>query len=751
MESENETELTAAAARPSEHKNRANSDNEDTPSTSRLLVAPDPQYGPPEQIGDDYLNFDLIFRHVERQAAIVKEALQDKWILQPSVSELTKAYEQNLFSPRVPPKVSAKGTCEPNPRVNFYPAFVVPEVLATYHVFFQNQRVPASCRANRTKADELLLLLEGACLPGIPTVTSVPKISTALGEAEVPASSALQKEDNEDSALVELEGDNPRLAIAKRVVAITHAAYPALGLPPKVMNTVLENLIQKIKQCKEPLNDEDDDTVLSVSDEEIGKWNNTEDREEIGRKRQAVLSTVFVTLQLTCMQAFFTDEAVLKKIEESLHYMFKHGYIKQACLTSGVDLTQLVTYMGILHENRLGHSTLHNTLKGEARRDYIRDCVYLFLVLTWQTAMGVWQQCLEPSNLQELSKILQNVKPKLYSADSEQTVAENLKAIVFPSKLLSTLQNGLPDIMNQSIVQNFRSFVLERSGLLPALANLFPSDFVPLNYEESPPTLWAHVYLFRLANYVMFHSDLAYDVTGPGLLQCYCRCNLCSPHRCLATNTNLLAETHLIDCFELQGPPGSSQTPLKLTPSLWTNAFLRKFVSEDYHPYEIQFYENQSGGRHSKLTACVITDPQIVSQLQSIKKAREEFMLKKGHGVYLDPQTGEELNGREPTTAANEVQRQGRAAILTAEEGAQDAEISSCQPPRNGDGGQSSTAASAEAVEDAAAVLRRHTTPGTPGGVSGGNILHGVHRGRRRRRAARGGRPCEGAASPEKA
>ncbi len=220
----------------------------------------------PEQEAEserDYLHLsggeDALIKHLARQAIIVKDALLDRTEVPLSVEELSRAYELNLFSPRVPPKRQPNGTCEPNPRLNFYPVFAVPEALATYHIFFKNQRIPVSCRANRTRADALFDLGPGARIPDIASLEEVPKIFEGLGSDETRAANALQGEGGEHehhSALVELEGDNARLAVLKRTIELTHFAYPALNLPPKVMSTVMDQVLIKraspTRRCKTP-------------------------------------------------------------------------------------------------------------------------------------------------------------------------------------------------------------------------------------------------------------------------------------------------------------------------------------------------------------------------------------------------------------------------------------------------------------------------------------------------------------------
>ena len=580
---------------------------------------------------------------------------------------------------------------------------MVPEALATYHLFFVNSLIPMSCRANRPDADRLWRLKYGSRLPFTTTLEEVPRIFTGLGDAVRPLEVKSLGAEGEESAdvldrkgaLVELEGDNARLAVLKRSYTVTHAAYPAVNMPPKVIETVTETLLVRkardVNQRKrtpegelEPI-DEGQEGQQVVSDEELERWmfgrtkascaEQAQRRTvemEAARKRMA--AAIMVTAQIECLKKFFFRRDVIKRLGESIHYLFKHGYVRQACCVCGVDLTNLVTYMGLMHENRVGQSVLHNSLEGEARRDYVRDTIYLLVIYTWQTAMGIWQQCLEDSNLKELTKILENKRRELWLSFDELQLAQELAHIVFPERLVDTLAQGLPDLMHQSLLHNFRSFILERSGLLPAMCCALPSDFVPTRFREAPPALWPHVFLLNYANYLMYHNDVAEDVSGEGpLLAHHCRCNLCSPHRSLALNPALLSETQCIGSFELQGPPQEDGTPgksLKLTPSAWTNAYLRKFEDADYQHDRIQYFEETRPPckPRAELTACVITSPAIVAQLNAISEARRQFLLKKGKGVYLDPQTGEELTlpGTDPVPGSGAAsKRRTFAAALT--------------------------------------------------------------------------------------
>lgn len=637
-----------------------------------------------EGVNNDYVSEDVLLKHLQRQGIIVAQCLQDRQEIPVSARELSLAYERELFSPTVAPKQQKDGTCPPNPKFNFYPTFTIPETLACYHIFFQNQRVPISCRANRTKTDKIMTLKEGDKLPDYKTTDEVPKIFEGLGSEEIAVHSVEEK----DSSLIQLANDNPRLAVAKRNMTITHFAYPVVHLPPKIINTIISCLITKKSEGGTQPEDVDfKEATPIVTDQELKLWLATDDEKIIENRKKTMLSVALVTTLLECMQRFFTNISVIKKLEETLHYAFKHGYIKLASQISGVDLTNVITCLGILHENRLGQAVLHNGLSGEQKRDYMRDTIFLMLIHTWQTAMGVWQQFLEDNNLKELEKILKRNKRAIWSESCERTMAVRLADLVFPPRVMSALQAGLPDILSQSMMQNFRNFILERSAILPAVCNLLPTDFVPIEFKECPPTLWMYTYLFKLANYLMYHSDVCNDVTGEGLLSAYCRCNLCCPHRCLATNTDLFSETQLINTFDIRGPEDGgkeSSSGLKLTPGLWTSAFLRKFEEKDYHPYQIKFYENQSKTSNIKPTACVITQNLILAQLQDIKKSREKFLLKKGQGIYLDPQTGEPLNEAEPSTVSQNKEQNEPKSVRRHNTGARRTDRLQREQRRNG-------------------------------------------------------------------
>ena len=169
---------------------------EDTSSedSADTVLPPEPRRDEEEQeeeedSPDRYMDEDVLQRHLLRQSTILRQALQEAGpgtdaVEAPSVAELSRRLEAALFSPATPPRRQENGTCAPDPRLNFYPVFMLPEALATYHLFFHNQKIPVSCRANRPRADAHWRLPSGTPLPDYPTTDEVSKIFEGLGDEE---------------------------------------------------------------------------------------------------------------------------------------------------------------------------------------------------------------------------------------------------------------------------------------------------------------------------------------------------------------------------------------------------------------------------------------------------------------------------------------------------------------------------------------------------------------------------------------
>ena len=68
-----------------------------------------------------------------------------------------------------------------------------------------------------------------------------------------------------------------------------------------------------------------------VSDEMLARWLGNRDPQALEQRRKLMLAVVLVTLELECMRRFFSDPDTLRKVEETLHYTFRHGFVRQAC------------------------------------------------------------------------------------------------------------------------------------------------------------------------------------------------------------------------------------------------------------------------------------------------------------------------------------------------------------------------------------------------------------------------------------
>nr|WRQ19820.1 MAG: 100 kDa protein [unidentified adenovirus] len=578
-------------------------------------------------VASSYLHEDSLLTHINRQANIVFKALQNSKDFKLSIEKLSKAYEESVFAQKESPK--RDGTQEKNADLHFYPPFIIPETLASYHLFFINISIPHSCKANQPDANQILTLDSGATFPLLPDLDKDFVIDTTAGSYE------RDVEVFEDSALIRMINDNFRLKVLKQMCDLCYFSYPAMDIVPSVMQTVTKVLLQKDEENKEN----------AVSAREICKWTgiNENDTAAIEERKRCVLKSVLFGCQMLCMEKFFKDKEIIVKLQESLHYMFLHGYVKNLQNVCSVTLSNLISYLGIMHENRLGQATLHHTLESEDKIDYIRDTAYLFLVLTWQTAMGVWKQCMDPNNVKDLELILQQERENLWKIDDVYTMSTKLADLIFPEKLVKALKEALPDFSSQSALQNFRSFILERSGCLPAFSLALPTDFIPISFCRAPPSLWPHTYCLLIANYLVYHGALYIKPPKHSMDFFNCPCNLCSPHRSFVFNDFLKKETDLINAFTLQGPESGKQ--ISLTPAVWGSAYLKKMSKTDFNAFSIKHY-NDKDIIKEPLTPCVLTEGEVIDKLTYIKKCREKFLTEKGSGVYIDPDTGDILNAR---------------------------------------------------------------------------------------------------------
>lgn len=591
--------------------------------------------------------------HLRRQAQLCKLALQSKYKYLPeSVSQIGAVFEEFLFNP-----LTSEDKKQQEARMNFYPPFLIPECTACYSSFFTIMPIPLSCLANRTSTVKMKKLREKEKFDFLPKFDAdLFVIADGLG-GEVTATDPLPRK----TRLVNLETDSSRLVNMKEKLAyVTQFAYPALNLPPKIYRALITCLYKPFQTGKEELEDVDyvfsDEVVRGILCETLPEMSSLSDKELsklVSDFRKNTLKAIQYTVCLKIMQRVFRDAGFIKKMQEILHYTFHHGFIRFIGEITQKNLSNFVTFHGMTFENHNNNSCLHTTLDLNDGEDYMVDCIYLFLVMTWQTAMGIWQQNLNDSNLEMLTKLLRSKGSSLVLYRDVESMAEAIAEwITDDYELVKIFQRTLPDFISQTQITNFRNFILARSNIAGNLIPALPRDFVPLDFKESPPRLWGHVYLIHLSYFLYNHGDYCQTFfytdseTKCPENEIYCNCNLCAPHRTPMYNPALHNEVLAIGTFDFFIPSddGKGGQRVTLSPGMWANKYLDHFVAEEFFPFTVCKYLDYPEKFTKEPTACVITKPAVLSSIQLLLRKKEKFLLEKGSGIYLDPETGDNLS-----------------------------------------------------------------------------------------------------------
>lgn len=584
--------------------------------------------------------------HLQRQAQLCKMALQGKYKYLPeSVSQIGAAFEEYIFNP-----ITDSDKQQREARMNFYPPFLIPECTACYSSFFSVLSLPMSCLANRTGTIKLQELKNSTKFDILPEFDSgLFIISDGLG-AEVTAIDSLPR----NTRLVNLELDNDRLKIMKQKLSyVTQFAYPALNLPPKIHKHLVSFLFKPYQSGQETV----EEVNYAISDEVIlnklkDKLADTEPEKLILEFRRDLIQAIQYILPLKIMQAVFRSPSFVKKCQETLHYTFHHGFIKLIGEITKRNLSNFVTYHGMTFENKNNNPILHTTLDMMEGEDYIIDSIFLVLILTWQTLMGIWQQNLNAENMQLLENLLK-ARAETLVGDSADDMAEKIADwITDEGRLVEIFQKFAPDFFSQTQLVNFRQFILSRSNIVGGLVPALIKDFVPIAFKESPLRLWNHVYLLHISYFLFNHGDYCQvffytDEESKAIEnEALCHCNLCAPHRMPIYNTALHNEILAIDSFDLVVPSKDSKMGQRvtLTPGMWANKYLDHFIPEEFFPFEVKKYLDHPEAFNKPLTACVITKPNVLSTIRALQREREKFLLEKGSGTYLDPETGDKLS-----------------------------------------------------------------------------------------------------------
>lgn len=568
-------------------------------------------------------------RHIERQKNILRAITGTDVTF-----DLGCALEKLLFTPEERPDTKI-----PDPRLNFYPPFLVPESLAQHFPFFLTVPIPRSCKANRIGTDAYRKWAELSQFPELPPDPTAVKWDDSIGNVRLSA------ELKSDQKLALLKDDHLRLMWCKlKGQNLTNWSYPSLSLPPQVQKLLLETFVGKPQNP----NKLDQKYEVALTDELFIHHGIPKD--EIPRRRELACTAATYGTLLTCMCQLMSTRGFIKNCQESLHYTFGHGFVQLLNTLAEVNLSEFVTYHGLTHRNRLNNNRQQAQLDETDRHDYLTDTIYLFLVFCWQTAMDVWGQTIDDSTSNIIMRRLQEQIPDIIKLDTSDAMSNKIASIIFPTLISDALTSALPDFVNQAQLSNFRTFISMKSGVPQSMVPFLPSDMVPIDFRESHPILWSHVLLLKLSAFLTNHGDYMRILQPPYTASSvYCECNLCSPHKMPCYNPNLLNEVLSIDNFEFQGPPDENGKPtksLKLTPQKFANAFLAEFNLTDFFHNKVCHYNSNKTQFSSSLEACLIKDPSLLAKLREIQTRREKELLKRGSGIYLDPETGEPITNQ---------------------------------------------------------------------------------------------------------
>lgn len=607
----------------------------------------------PERAADDP-SPDRCFCHfrksMERQAVLIAQSLKDTEANETpyplTVERLQYQFERFVFNPRLSVPQEQREV-----RYNFYPPFMLPKAICNYHIFALTAPIPPSCKANRSGTETLRKCWRADTFQLLPKWKTGVEINDSLGSEVVPVG-----ELNQDTKLVPLRADTCRLQWAKdRGSHLLFFSYPSLHMPPKLSKLLMETLLQPFaNEITEPATE----PSPCVTDEELSLIVDPDNSLSLQDKlcamqerRLCITMAVRYCVELELMQRVFREPSMVRKVQEVLHHTFHHGYVRVVRETAKANLSNFATFHGVTYSSPLNNCVAASLMEGEDKADYMLDTIYLFLVLTWQTAMGMWHQAIENDTIEAYRKVLEKKRRAIYANGTISEMTDSIVDILLNGDMLGNeMRKALPNFITQSQVSAYRHFLLERANVPPFAAPFLPSDFVSLRFKESQPVHWGHVYLLKTAFYLLRHGGYLWEpnceteeeqVPSPAVRN-YCPCNLCSPHRMALDNMALHNELLAIGTFEVRNPEGKS---FKLTPELWTNLYLDKFESIDFFPFVVCHYQDEPTAFTAELRACVTQSPEILSLIRRIQEAREEFLLTKGKGVYKDPQTGEVLSG----------------------------------------------------------------------------------------------------------
>lgn len=549
-------------------------------------------------------------KHLERQSRILTAAINVHGAVDVNdVADAGRILEEWVFKPREKPKKApGENFVENDPKLNFYPPFLNPECIASHYPFFTTMPIPMSCKANCVGTEEFENWKNRHVLPeSFPT--DFDQWDDGIGSADLIA----DLKENQKFAL--LRADNGRLRWFKaKAEGMKYWCYPIISVPPSVGKLILETLMF----CADGL-----------------------DEEKISEAKKIAVQVASVGVTSRIVRRIMLEKWFVKNCQESLHYCFGHGFVKLVKMLTETDLSEYVTFHGLTYRNRLNNSALHTAIEDEEdRRDYLTDSIYLFLVLTWQTAMDVWQQAIDEPYIEAVRKsLLEEAVAPLKEGDYDKICGVVADIVTGGDVLVRALERSVPDFFNQSQLANFRNFVALKSGVPQSVCPILPSDCVPISYGRSPPILWPHVFMLNMASFLCNHGDYMRASPPESVVStCLCDCNLCSPHKMPCYNGHLQDEILTLDKLSLSD--GSKTATIGVQE--FCNGLIRLSAETDFYHDSVKFFKDHPDD-FSNTRPSFFKSTKLLSILKELKAKKEAELLKRGQGVYLNPVTGERM------------------------------------------------------------------------------------------------------------
>lgn len=310
---------------------------------------------------------------------------------------------------------------------------------------------------------------------------------------------------------------------------------------------------------------------------------------------------------------FVTSPNFIKKMHESLHSCFYHGYMQVLHEVTGFNHSHTSTMGDLVVMNPSWNpKLLHVTPDKELLEEQILSLICVALCLTWQRAMLIWSGL----NHKLCSEALKKAVQEHLQGDNWNNPYLVARVITDDFNFLAAVDAVLPDMYTLQQLMTAEMFFLAKNNLSPTLHHVFLSDLLPIsNCDKHVGAMWRDClrvaqFLFHQGDYMKIGDHTSEDPT--------CKCQLCYPCMFPASNPQLDKEIKLIDNFELSASDGGT---LRLSKQLWGEHYLKMAHNLGQNWKELNIEREYP---EEDLKAAVIGNPEIIEHLQKLIAFREK-------------------------------------------------------------------------------------------------------------------------------